>query len=352
MPRRHARRPEPELTAPEGGSRTVETHPDGDWVVRRITGSASTKAYRCPGCDQEIRPATPHVVAWPTDEDADGLGERRHWHTPCWAARDRRRPARSITSTAMIEIRSSTVLPAVREPVTLTTSDGLRLVGELASPEGRPTAATLVCLHPLPTAGGMMDSHVQRKASWRLPALAGVAVLRFNTRGTSSPAGTSDGTFDAGQRARAWICSRHLTLWLLERCRTSGCSAGRSGRDVTLQHGLDPRVVGAVLLSHPAVRTSDAADLDRWAQDGRPLVALVPELDDYLRPAEARQRFARVPQAEVIGVEGARHLWVGEPYVRRALDELVRVVVGPEAVPLPTTWDGPYETHQDLAPLA
>ena len=36
-----------------------------EWVVRRITGSASTKPYRCPGCDQEIRPATPHVVAWP-----------------------------------------------------------------------------------------------------------------------------------------------------------------------------------------------------------------------------------------------------------------------------------------------
>ena len=249
----------------------------------------------------------------------------------------------------MIEIRSSTVLPAVREPVTLTTTDGLRLVGELASPEGHPTAATLVCLHPLPTAGGMMDSHVQRKASWRLPALAGVAVLRFNTRGTTSPAGTSEGAFDAGERegldlfaALDLVAARGLpNVWLF------GWSFGT---DVTLQHGLDPRVVGAVLLSPPLRSTSDA-DLDRWAEDGRPLVALVPELDDYLRPDEARQRFARIPQARVIGVEGARHLWVGEPYVRRALDELVRVVVGPEAVPLPTTWDGPFETHRDLAPL-
>ena len=250
----------------------------------------------------------------------------------------------------MIEIRSSTVLPAVREPVTLTTSDGLRLVGELARPEGRAPVATLVCLHPLPTAGGMMDSHVQRKASWRLPALAGVAVLRFNTRGTTSPAGTSEGTFDAGERegldllaALDFVAARGLpNVWLF------GWSFGT---DVTLQHGLDPRVVGAVLLSPPLRSTSDA-DLDRWAEDGRPLVALVPELDDYLRPAEARQRFARIPQAQIIGVDGARHLWVGEPYVRRALDELVRVVVGPGAVPLPTTWDGPFETHQDLVPLA
>jgi pimeloyl-ACP methyl ester carboxylesterase len=122
------------------------------------------------------------------------------------------------------------------------------------------------------------------------------------------------------------------------------------GTDVTLQHGLDPRVVGVILLSPPLRSTSDD-DLDRWAEDGRPVVALVPELDDYLRPEEARRRFARIPQARVVGVDGARHLWVGEPYVRRALDEVVRVVVGPQAVPLPTTWDGPFETHQDLAPL-
>jgi len=50
------------------------------------------------------------------------------------------------------------VLPADRRPVTLTTADGFRLVGELALPLGRPPAATLIFLHPLPTAGGMMDS--------------------------------------------------------------------------------------------------------------------------------------------------------------------------------------------------
>jgi hypothetical protein len=60
------------------------------WVVRRVTGSAATRAYRCPGCDQEIRPATPHVVAWP--EGDGGVEDRRHWHTVCWEARGRRRP--------------------------------------------------------------------------------------------------------------------------------------------------------------------------------------------------------------------------------------------------------------------
>ena len=84
-------------------------------------------------------------------------------------------------------IRANTVLPARREDVELHTADGLTLVGELALPPENDPVATLVTLHPLPTHGGFMDSHVYRKASYRLPALAGIAVLRFNTRGTSSP---------------------------------------------------------------------------------------------------------------------------------------------------------------------
>src|SRR5690242_18745876 len=98
----------------------------------------------------------------------------------------------------MPEIRANTVLPATREDIELQTADGLTLVGELARPAGKAPAATIVCLHPLPTHGGMMDSHVLRKAAWRLPALADLAVLRFNTRGTASERGTSEGAFDNG----------------------------------------------------------------------------------------------------------------------------------------------------------
>ena len=68
----------------------------------------------------------------------------------------------------------------------------------------------------------------------------------------------------------------------------------------------------------------------------------MPELDDYLRPAEARQRFARVPKADVIGVDGAKHLWVGENYVRIVLNEIVRVV-NPAALDggaLSAEWEG------------
>lgn len=73
----------------------VESRPDGDWVVRQLTGSSATKPYRCPGCDQLIPPATPHVVAWPipgSTLSGGGTDERRHWHAACWQARDRRAP--------------------------------------------------------------------------------------------------------------------------------------------------------------------------------------------------------------------------------------------------------------------
>jgi alpha/beta superfamily hydrolase len=237
----------------------------------------------------------------------------------------------------MTEIRASTVLPARRQPITLRTEDGLRLVGELALPEQRPPVATLICLHPLPTAGGMMDSHVLRKASFRLPALADLAVLRFNTRGTSSERGTSDGQFGDAVSERsdvaaaiAYCAAAGLPrLWLL------GWSFGT---DLALKWGNDPAVEGAILLSPGLWRSTDE-DLDTWAAAGRPLVALVPELDDYLRPDQARTRLARVPQAEVIGVARARHLWVGEPYVRIVLNEIVRRV-NPAAWPLPESWPG------------
>ncbi len=242
-------------------------------------------------------------------------------------------------------IRAGTILPARREPLTLHTADGLALVGELALPASRPPVATLVCLHPLPTHGGSMDSHVLRKAAWRLPALADLAVLRFNTRGTSSREGTSEGTFAAGRDERYDVAAaiEYAEFHDLPHRWLLGWSFGT---DLALSHGLDPGVAGAILLS-PPLRWTPPEQLDAWASAGLPLVALVPELDDFLQPEEARLRFARVPQAQVVAVDGARHLWVGEPSVRRVLTEVV-ARVNPGALPLPTEWDGPAETFSQL----
>jgi hypothetical protein len=144
----------------------------------------------------------------------------------------------------MTEITAGTVLPARREDVTLVTADGLTLVGELAQPADRPPLATLICLHPLPTHGGMMDSHVLRKAAYRLPALADLAVFRFNTRGTASDRGRSEGDFGDGTTERhdvaaaiGFCADADLPrLWLL------GWSFGT---ELALQWGNDPDVEGA-----------------------------------------------------------------------------------------------------------
>jgi hypothetical protein len=219
------------------------------------------------------------------------------------------------------EIRATSVLPADRRPIELITGDGLRLVGEVALPAGRPARATLVCVHPLPTHGGMMDSHLLRKAAWRLPALADIAVVRFNTRGTTSAAGTSEGTFDASDgegldlaAAVAWVRQQGLPEpWLL------GWSFGT---DVVLRHGVDLDPTGVILVS-PPLRYTTLAELQRWNDVPAPVVLLVPEEDDYLRPGEAAEKFAGVPRADMVVGEGMGHLWVGEQAVRTVLGEVI-----------------------------
>lgn len=233
------------------------------------------------------------------------------------------------------QIRGGSVLPARRENIELHTDDGLTLVGELALPESAPPVATLVTLHPLPTAGGFMDSHIIRKAAARLPALADVAVLRFNFRGVTSPRGTSQGVFGHGDdeahdlaAAMDFVAERGLPHpWIV------GWSFGT---EVTLKYGLRHPIEGAILLSPPLHRTS-AEEVAAWAGSGRRLVALIPELDDYLRPPEAAQRFASVPELEFVAVEGGKHLWVGEDQTYRVLTEIV-ARVNPGVLPLPRTW--------------
>jgi alpha/beta superfamily hydrolase len=237
-----------------------------------------------------------------------------------------------------MEIRGPVLLPARREDIELETLDGLTLVGELAQPEGREPVATLVTLHPLPTAGGFMDSHILRKAAARLPALADLAVLRFNTRGTTSARGTSDGAFDGGDAeafdlaaAMEFVRDRGLPRpWLV------GWSFGT---EIALKYGRDHDVEGAILLSPPLHRATPD-EVAAWSGDRRRVIALIPEFDDYLRPDAAAERFSSVPDAAVIHVEGGKHLWVGETQTRRVLTEIV-AAVNPDALPLPTEWDGP-----------
>ncbi len=230
-------------------------------------------------------------------------------------------------------VRPSTILPAHRSAFTVTTSDGETLIGEVAAPLSGYNGSIL-CLHPLPTAGGMMDSHIYKKAANRLPAMSGIEVIRFNTRGTTSEAGTSSGVFDNGGAERFDVeamMSYCLDTLKLENLWVVGWSFGT---DLALRHAKDPRVKGLILLS-PPLRTSQVSDMQYWAADGRPVIALVPEHDDYLKPAEAKVRFAPLTQMEIIAVDDAKHLWVGEPSVYRVLSEITKVIA-PDRLPLPT----------------
>ena len=230
-------------------------------------------------------------------------------------------------------VRPSTILPAHRTAFTVTTSDGETLIGEVAAPISGYNGAIL-CLHPLPTAGGMMDSHIYKKAANRLPAMSGIEVIRFNTRGTASEAGTSSGEFDNGGAGRFDVeamVSYCLDTLKLENLWVVGWSFGT---DLALRHAKDPRVKGLILLS-PPLRTSQVSDMQYWAADGRPVIALVPEHDDYLKPAEAKIRFAPLTQMEIIAVDDAKHLWVGEPSVYRVLSEITKILA-PDRLPLPT----------------
>ncbi len=236
----------------------------------------------------------------------------------------------------MIEIRGGVELPAHREEIELHTRDGLTLVGELAMPIDRNPVATIVALHPLPTAGGFMDSHILRKAANRLPALADIAVLRFNTRGTKSPRGVSQGEFGHGvteehdvAAAMEFVKERKLpNVWLV------GWSFGT---ELALKYGLDHDISGAILLSPPLHRATPD-EVAAWNGNPRKLVALIPELDDYLKPDEAAERFASIGHIELVAVEGGKHLWVGENQAARVLNEIVQRL-NPAAAPLPDEWD-------------
>lgn len=232
-------------------------------------------------------------------------------------------------------IRPSSILSANRKPISFQTADNLTLIGEVATPVGE-RHGSLLCLHPNPSGGGMMDSHIYKKASNRLPAMAGIEVIRFNTRGTTSEAGTSEGTHDNGGREKYDVeaainfavdqCSVE-NLWIL------GWSFGT---DLALRHARDARVKGLILLSPPLMTTQES-DLEWWARDGRPVTALIPEFDDYLKPADAKVRFEKLTQINLINIDDGKHLWVGEPAVYRVLTEITKIV-SPTELPLPTEW--------------
>jgi len=229
-------------------------------------------------------------------------------------------------------IRPSTLLPANRSAITIKTSDGLNLIGEVATPLGEITGSLLM-LHPNPSGGGMMDSHIYKKAANRLPAMAGIQIIRFNTRGTTSEAGKSEGEYDHGKSEKLDVLAALDYCFEQLKIKDLYVIGWSFGTELALQYARDERIKELILLSPPMLSTTEA-DLDFWIEDGRPISALIPELDDYLKPDAARVKFSKVKNLKQIDVAGAKHLLVGEPMVHLVLTEIVKVIA-PSRLPLP-----------------
>ena len=229
-------------------------------------------------------------------------------------------------------IRPSTVLPANRTPFTIKTGDGLNLIGEVATPIGEVTGSLLM-LHPNPSGGGMMDSHIYKKAANRLPAMAGIQIIRFNTRGSESVAGKSEGEYDHGKSEEQDVLAALDYCFETLKIKDLYVIGWSFGTELALQYARDKRIKELILLSPPMLSTTDE-DLDFWIKDGRAITALIPELDDYLKPDAAKLKFSRVKNLKQIDVAGAKHLWVGEPMVNLVLSEIAKVIA-PNRLPLP-----------------
>ena len=299
----------------------VEQYGGEEYVVRRVTGSRRDQALPLPG----MPPGDP--AGDPAHRGVAGaahlvllVGDRAR-RAPALAQRLLGRPRLpALTRTpgaigdnaAMPPIRANSVLPARREALTLETADGLRLVGELALPPDRRPGRHAGL--PAPAADARRDDGQPRHPQGGVPAARagrhrGAAVQHpwhlqqaGHQRGRASTRPWGSGT--TWRRPSSTPSSTTCPhIWVL------GWSFGT---DLALMHGRDPAVRGRRAALARRCGSAPPPHLAAWAASGKPLTALVPEHDDYLQPPEARERFAAVPQAEVVGVDGAKHLWVGD----------------------------------------
>ena len=187
------------------------------------------------------------------------------------------------------------------EPVTLATSDGLKLEGELCVPAHAWAAAVLA--HPHPQFGGNMRSIVTGALFEALPA-AGVAALRFNFRGV----GGSTGAFDEGRGERNDIRAAVEALAGIAEGLPLLLSGWSFGADTSLAVD-DPRLAGWAPVA-PPLRFVDPAGVAA-ATDPRPKLVVLAEHDQFRDPESAAALVGGWPAARVHVVAGADHFFVG-----------------------------------------
>ena len=210
--------------------------------------------------------------------------------------------------------------PMPIEPLTLTTSDGVSIEAELATPDGAlPTRAGMVLCHPHPLHGGTMRSIVISALFGALPD-AGIACLRFNFRGVEASGGEHD--FGDGERhdARAAIGSIGPRLAPNAPLVLAGWSFGA---DVTLSVH-DDRLAAWFAIAAPL---RSVFDVDAIASDPRPKLLALAERDEIRAPAEVEAEVAGWTNTTVAVVSGASHFFVGRTdpllvHARALVDQL------------------------------
>jgi uncharacterized protein len=164
--------------------------------------------------------------------------------------------------------------------------------------------AALVC-HPHPLFGGTMHNKVVYQAAKSLDAL-GLAVLRFNFRGTGMSEGKHDrgvGERDDARGALDFLAAEYPNVPLLVAGFSFGCWVGlRAGCE-------DARVTSLIGLGAPV----NTADFSYLARCEKPKLFVHGANDIYGAVDKLKSVISSVPgENRIVIVEGADHFFVGK----------------------------------------
>jgi alpha/beta superfamily hydrolase len=183
----------------------------------------------------------------------------------------------------------------------ITTSDGLALEAELATPADGPPRSAMVLCHPHPQHGGTMRSIVIGALFDALPR-AGVTCLRFNFRGVEASEGSyGDGH---GERLDAQAAVATLAAEVAVPLVLTGWSFGA---DVSLTIVDD--AVSAWLAIAPPLRIFP--EFDAVARDRRRKLLALAEHDEFREPSWVMAETATWAATQTTVVKGASHFFVG-----------------------------------------
>jgi uncharacterized protein len=191
---------------------------------------------------------------------------------------------------------------AAVERTSCTTADGLELEAEIATVDGPPRAAAVLC-HPHPQAGGTMRSIVISALFGALPR-AGVTCLRFNFRGVEG----SHGTYGEGQGEQLDV---QAAIGVLDAAVDPGVPlllVGWSfGADLALATVVD-RVAGWLAIAPPLRMVPDFSAV---AADPRPKLLALAEHDEFREPASVIEATRDWVATDIEVIGGASHFFVG-----------------------------------------